>query len=108
MLSSAFRLGEAGDEDPTIAAPCDTADEVGRGPELRLAGNASSGITATTTRAELNALFAHENVHDGQFEGGEVPEAATLAYESDSSAALAITWDRERPAAIHVCFPMET
>jgi len=65
-------------------------------------------ITAATTRAELDTLFGKENVHDGSFEGGDVPEAATVIWGGDSSTALAITWDRERPAAIHVCVGTQT
>lgn len=75
---------------------------------LIVPGQRVGSITATTTRAELDELFGKENVHDGSFEGGEVPEAATVIYPGDSSAALAITWDRERPATIHICFSTQT
>jgi len=71
---------------------------------LIVPGQRVGPISSETTRAELDALFGGENVRDGSFEGGEVPEAATVIYSSDSSAALAVTWDRERPAAIHICF----
>ena len=75
---------------------------------LIVPGQRVGPITTATTRAELDSLFGRENVHDGRFEGGEVPEAATVIYESDASAALAITWDRERPATIHICFSTQT
>jgi len=75
---------------------------------LIVPGQRVGPITASTTRAELNALFGADNVHDGRFEGGDVPEAATVVYESDRSASLAVTWDRERPASIHICFATET
>jgi len=75
---------------------------------LIVPGQRVGPITAAATRAELDALFGTEYVHDGSFEGGEVPEAATVIYPGDSSAALAVTWDRERPAAIHICFRTQT
>ncbi|MGA9565277.1 MAG: hypothetical protein WBS19_07130 [Candidatus Korobacteraceae bacterium] len=61
-------------------------------------------ITATTTRAELDKLFGKENVHDGNFEGGDVPEAATIVLADDPDAALAVTWDREHPSTVRICF----
>lgn len=61
-------------------------------------------ITATTTRAELDTLFGKENVHDGNFEGGDVPEAATIVLADDPSAVLAVTWDREHPSTVRICF----
>lgn len=75
---------------------------------LIVPGQRVGPITAATTRAELDTLFGKENVHDGSFEGGDVPEAATVVWGGDSSTALAITWDRERPAAIHVCVGTQT
>ena len=65
-------------------------------------------ITATTTRAELDALFGKENVSDGSFGNGDVPEAATVVFGNDTSAALAVTWDREHASTIHICFATET
>jgi hypothetical protein len=70
---------------------------------LIVPGQRVGPITAATTRAELDTLFGKENVHDGTFEGGDVPEVATVVWGGDSSTALAITWDREHPSAIHVC-----
>lgn len=75
---------------------------------LVVPGQRVGPITAASTRAELDTLFGKENVLDGNFEGGEVPEAATLVYGVEASAGLAITWDRERPAAIHVCYATQT
>jgi hypothetical protein len=71
---------------------------------LIVPGQRVGPVTRATTRAELDSLFGTENVHDGSFQGGDVPEAATVVMTSDSSAALAITWDREHPATIHICF----
>jgi hypothetical protein len=65
-------------------------------------------ITAATTRADLDKLFGKENVHDGNLEGSEVPEAATVVYGNDASAALAVTWDKEHVATIHICFATNT
>jgi hypothetical protein len=61
-------------------------------------------ITSATTRSDLDTLFGKENVHDGNFEGGDVPEAATIVLADDPSAALAVTWDREHPSTVRVCF----
>jgi hypothetical protein len=65
-------------------------------------------ITATTTRADLDTMFGKENVSDGSFGNGDVPEAATVIFGNDSSAALAVTWDREHASTIHICFATET
>lgn len=65
-------------------------------------------ITAATTRADLDNLFGKQNVHDGNLEGSEVPEAATVVYGNDASAALAVTWDKEHVATIHICFATNT
>jgi hypothetical protein len=75
---------------------------------LIVPGQRVGPITATTTRAELDTLFGKENVHDGSFEGGDVPEAATVVFVEDPSASLAVTWERERPATIHICFRTQT
>jgi hypothetical protein len=75
---------------------------------LIVPGQRVGPITASTTRAELDTLFGKENVHDGTFEGSDVPEVATVIWGGDSSTSLAITWDRERPAAIHVCVGTQT
>lgn len=75
---------------------------------LIVPGQRVGPVTAATTRAELDTLFGKENVHDGTFEGGDVPEAATVVWGGDSSTSLAITWDREHPLAIHVCVGTQT
>jgi hypothetical protein len=75
---------------------------------LIVPGQRVGPITAATTRADLDTLFGKENVHDGTFEGGDVPEAATVVWGGDASTALAITWDRERPSTIHVCVGTQT
>jgi hypothetical protein len=75
---------------------------------LIVPGQRVGPITAATTRADLDSLFGKENVHDGTFEGGDVPEVATVVWGGDSSTALAITWDRERPSAVHVCVGTQT
>ncbi len=71
---------------------------------LIVPGERVGPITRATTRAELDELFGKENVRDGSLDRSDLPEAATIVLGSDSSAALAITWDRERPATIHICF----
>jgi hypothetical protein len=75
---------------------------------LIVPGQRVGPVTRATTRAELDSLFGRDNVHDGRFEGGDVPEAATVVMSSDSSAALAITWEREHPATIHICFETQS
>ena len=74
---------------------------------LIVPGQRVGPITEATTRTELDTLFGKENIRDGTFEGGDVPEVATVVWGGDSSTALAITWDRERPAAIHMCVGTE-
>jgi hypothetical protein len=71
---------------------------------LIVPGQRVGPITAATTRAQLDGLFGRENVHDGNFAGPDVPEAATIVLGEDPSAGLAVTWDRERPATIRICF----
>ena len=75
---------------------------------LIVPGQRVGPITAITTRAQLDTLFGKENVHDGNFEGGDLPEAATVVLADDPSASLAVTWDKERPATIHICFRTQT
>ena len=75
---------------------------------LIVPGQRVGPITASTTRAELDAMFGKENVQERNLDISEGPEAATVVFGDDSSAALAITWDRERPSTIHVCFGTQT
>ena len=75
---------------------------------LIVPGQRVGPITATTTRAELDSLFGKQNVQERNLEGSGGPEAATVVYPGDQSAALAITWDRERPAAIRICAGNQT
>ena len=75
---------------------------------LIVPGQRVGPITASTTRAQLDALFGKENVRDGSYAGGEIPEAATVVFGSEPGSALAVTWDRERPAAIHLCVDSQT
>src|SRR5450631_3883453 len=75
---------------------------------LIVPGQRVGPITAATTRADLDTLFGKDNVRDGGFDSGEIPEAATVVFGNDPSAALAIAWDRERPATIHICFGTQT
>src|SRR5450755_293748 len=75
---------------------------------LIVPGQRVGPITAAITRADLDALFGKDNVRDGSLDSSEIPEAATVVFGSDPSAALAITWDRERPATIHICFGTQT
>ena len=71
---------------------------------LIVPGQRVGPITAATTRADLDAIFGKENVQERNLDGNDGPGAATVVYSSDPSAALAMTWDRERPASIRVCF----
>ncbi len=71
---------------------------------LIVPGQRVGPVTAATTRADLDAMFGKENVQERNLEGNGGPEAATVVFASDTSAAMAITWDRERPAAIHICY----
>jgi hypothetical protein len=75
---------------------------------LIVPGQRVGPITASTTRADLDTLFGKENVQERNLEGNGGPEAATVVYTGDASAALAITWDRERPAAVRICFGTQT
>ena len=63
---------------------------------LIVPGQRVGPITAATTRADLDTLFGKDNVRDGSLHGSDVPEAATIVLGNDTSAALAVTWDRER------------
>jgi hypothetical protein len=75
---------------------------------LIVPGQRVGPITASTTRADLDALFGKENVRDGGFENSDLPEAATVVLGSDTSAALAVTWDKEHASTIHICFGTQT
>lgn len=75
---------------------------------LIVPGQRVGPITAASTRADLDAIFGKENVQERNLDRNDGPEAATVVYSSDPSAALAITWDREHPAAIRVCFGTQT
>jgi hypothetical protein len=71
---------------------------------LIVPGQRVGPITASTTRADLDTLFGKENVRDSSFDSSDVPEAATVVLGNDTSAALAVTWDKERASNIHICF----
>ena len=75
---------------------------------LIVQGRRVGPITASTTRAELDAMFGKGNVQERNLDISEGPEAATVVFGDDSSAALAITWDGERPSTIHICFGTQT
>jgi|SRR5580700_429110 hypothetical protein len=75
---------------------------------LIVPGQRVGPITAATTRADLDTLFGKENVRDGGFENSDLPEAATVVLGNDTSAALAITWDKEHASNIHICFGTQT
>lgn len=75
---------------------------------LIVPGQRVGPITAATTRADLDALFGKENVQEQNLDVNEGPEVATVVFPGDPSAALAITWDRERPATIHICFSTQS
>jgi hypothetical protein len=75
---------------------------------LIVPGQRVGPITASTTRADLNRVFGKENVEDRSLDVNEGPEAATVVFGNDTSAALAITWDKEHPSTIHICFGTQT
>jgi hypothetical protein len=75
---------------------------------LIVPGQRVGPITAATTHADLDTLFGKENVRDGGFENSDLPEAATVVLGNDTSAALAITWDKEHASNIHICFGTQT
>src|SRR5215469_14891647 len=75
---------------------------------LIVPGQRVGPITASTTRADLDTIFGKENVQERNLDISEGPEAATVVFGNDASAALAITWDRERPLTIHICFGTQT
>jgi hypothetical protein len=75
---------------------------------LIVPGQRVGPITAATTRSDLDTLFGKDNVHDGSLDSSDVPEAATVVFGEDTSAALAVTWDRERASTIHICFGTQT
>jgi hypothetical protein len=75
---------------------------------LIVPGQRVGPITASTTRADLDAMFGKENVQERNLDISEGPESATVVFGNDASAALSITWDRERPSTIHICFATQT
>ena len=75
---------------------------------LIVPGQRVGPITATTTRADLDGLFGKEYAQDSSLDGIGGPEAATVVYGTDPSAALAVTWDKERASTIHICFGTQT
>lgn len=75
---------------------------------LIVPGQRVGPITAATTRADLDTLFGKANVQERNLEMSEGPEAATVVFGDEASAALAITWDREHVSTIHICFGTQT
>jgi len=75
---------------------------------LIVPGQRVGPITASTTRADLDSMFGKENVQERNLDVSEGPEAATVVFGNDASAALAITWDKERVSTIHICFATQT
>jgi hypothetical protein len=75
---------------------------------LIVPGQRVGPVTPTTTRAELDTLFGKENVREQNLDISEGPDTATVVFPDDASAALAITWDRERAANVYVCFGTKT
>ena len=58
---------------------------------LIVPGQRVGPITAATTRADLDSIFGKENVQERNLDGNGGPEAATVVFAADTSAALAIT-----------------
>ena len=75
---------------------------------LIVPGQRVGPITASTTRADLDSMFGKENVQERNLDISEGPEAATVVFANDASAALAITWDREHVSTIHICYGTQT
>lgn len=75
---------------------------------LIVPGQRVGPITASTSRADLDTLFGKDNVRDSSLDISEGPEAATVVFGNDKSAALAVTWDKERPVSIYICFATQT
>jgi len=75
---------------------------------LIVPGQRVGPISATTTRADLDALFRKENVQERNLDISEGPEVATVVFGDEPSAALAVTWDREHVSTIHICFRTQT
>ena len=75
---------------------------------LIVPGQRVGPITASTTRADLDILFGKDNVRESNLDISEGPEAATVVFGDDPSAALAITWDREHVSAVHICYGTKT
>ena len=57
---------------------------------LIVPGQRVGPITASTTRADLDILFGKDNVRESNLDISEGPEAATVVFGDDPSAALAI------------------
>lgn len=75
---------------------------------LIVPGQRVGPVTAATTRAELDELFGRENVREQNLDVSDGPDFATVVYGTDSSAALAITWEKERVASVYICFATKT
>jgi hypothetical protein len=75
---------------------------------LIVPGQRVGPVTVSTTRADLDSIFGKDNVQDRNLDISEGPSAATVVFGNDAGAALAITWDQERPSTIHICFETQT
>ena len=75
---------------------------------LIVPGSRVGPITAATTRSELDTLFGKENVREQNLDISEAPDVATVVFPEDTSAALAVTWDREHVASVYICFATRT
>ena len=75
---------------------------------LIVPGQRVGPITGATTRADLDTLFGKDNVQERNLDISEGPEVATVVFGDDTSAALAITWDREHVSTVHICYGTKT
>ena len=75
---------------------------------LIVPGSRVGPITAATTRSDLDTLFGKENVREQNLNISEAPDVATVVFPDDTSAALAVTWDREHVASVYICFATKT
>lgn len=71
---------------------------------LIVPGSRVGPITATTTRSDLDSLFGRENVRDHDIDLAEGPLPAAVVFEDDPAASLGITWEKEHPSQIYICF----
>ncbi len=71
---------------------------------LIVPGKRLGPITADTTRADLDHLFAKAIVQDQPVDSGEGPEPATVVFPKLPTSALAIFWRDNRMDRVMICY----